>query len=329
MSDLATVARRAATLALVTIGLLVLGPAAATAATIGVEGDTLVYRAAPGERNALLAGYARAFVEGPPQGPFFYFFRQGGNPGDEEIRAALGRGCEVDPDADGSDRNIRCSPAGVSRVLFDMGDGDDELSWAYESESVLGSETPLPAAETVRGGTGDDDLFGHRGSRSSVIYGGGGKDQIVGATTGRGGEGNDMLGGRFGSASTLYGEGGRDQLLSNETEYIQLDGRGPRVYLGPLRAYGGSGKDFVLGGRFADRLNGGAGNDRVAGGEGRDRLIGGSGNDSIVSDEQSDEGLRDRRARDKVACGRGRDRVIADRLDTLGGCERVFPRRGR
>ncbi|MEJ7787361.1 MAG: calcium-binding protein [Solirubrobacteraceae bacterium] len=328
MFDLATIARRAATLALVTIGLLALGPAAATAATVGVEGDTLVYRAAPGEGNALTARYAQAFGDsGSPQGPRFYFFQQGGGPGDEEIRAALGRGCEVEPGAS-DDRYIRCSSAGVSRVLFDMGDGDDSLSWDYETEeSQPGSETSLPAAETVRGGTGDDDLFGHRGSRSSVIYGGGGKDAIRDATTGRGGEGNDRLEGRFGSASTLYGEGGRDQLLGNETDYIQLDGRGPRVYVGPLRAYAGPGKDSVSGGRFADRLNGGAGNDRMAGGRGRDRLIGGSGNDSIASDEQY-EGVG-RRARDKVACGRGRDRVFADRLDRHGGCERVFPRRGR
>lgn len=100
--------------------------------------------------------------------------------------------------------------------------------------------------------------------------------------------------------------------------------RGPLLRLGcPLmvvgtprgdRLFGSRLGDRILGGRGNDTIHGGAGNDRIVGGRGRDILWGGAGNDTIVSRDRS---------RDIVYCGPGRDVVIADRLDTVRGCEQV------
>lgn len=72
--------------------------------------------------------------------------------------------------------------------------------------------------------------------------------------------------------------------------------------------------DVLSGGRGADRLTGKRGNDRLDGGPGRDQINAGAGNDHI--DARDGE-------RDVVRCGSGRDTVIADRADSLSGCEHV------
>ena len=64
---------------------------------------------------------------------------------------------------------------------------------------------------------------------------------------------------------------------------------------------------------------GGDGNDRIHGGRGADTVDAGAGDDKV--------NVRDHAA-DTVDCGAGTDRVIADKADTLTGCEDEKVRRG-
>ena len=68
----------------------------------------------------------------------------------------------------------------------------------------------------------------------------------------------------------------------------------------------------IHGGRGKDVLAGGDGNDRIRGGRGTDKVDAGAGDDKV--------NVRDHAA-DTVDCGAGDDRVIADKADTLTGCE--------
>lgn len=77
---------------------------------------------------------------------------------------------------------------------------------------------------------------------------------------------------------------------------------------------GGRGHDLLIGARGGDCLSGGPGNDRLDGRAGADVLLGGTGDDR----------LRGGPGRDRLDCGPGRrDVAIADRTDTVRGCERV------
>jgi Ca2+-binding RTX toxin-like protein len=238
---------------------------------------------------------------------FLYGFYQG-RPG-ENLRAALGTGCQDDPD---SSDIVICSATGVTKLRFDMGDGNDRFTW---NEGPHGP----PAAEVIVGGPGNDVLSGHFRSQRSVVAGGPGDDNIGDATVARGGDGKDLIRGRYGSASTIYGQGGADVLRGGGSI---REGRAPAIHEGRMRVFGGPGNDTVQGSIFNDLVNGGPGNDSVTGLQGRDTLVGGSGRDGFVSDERA-AGRPLRRARDKVSCGAGRDSVIADRLDRLDGCEKV------
>ena len=91
---------------------------------------------------------------------------------------------------------------------------------------------------------------------------------------------------------------------------------------------GGPGADALAGGPGADRLSGGAGADRLSdvagqlrrsrpGGEAQ-RPRGGGGRDRVDTANGH---------RDMVHCGAGRDVAVADREDTLAGCERKLFRR--
>lgn len=77
---------------------------------------------------------------------------------------------------------------------------------------------------------------------------------------------------------------------------------------------GGSGNDTMAGGAGNDLLKGGPGADTISGGPGRDKIYGGPGRDRINAADGE---------RDLVSCGAGKDSVKVDKIDELGGCERV------
>ena len=112
------------------------------------------------------------------------------------------------------------------------------------------------------------------------------------------------------------------------------------------RIAGLAGGDTLEGAVGNDILSGGPGADALAGGPGADRLTGGPGADRIgdVAGSYAEAGLAGQRNRvtagggpdrvdtanghrDTVHCGAGRDVAVADRQDTLAGCERKLFRR--
>jgi Ca2+-binding RTX toxin-like protein len=93
-----------------------------------------------------------------------------------------------------------------------------------------------------------------------------------------------------------------------------------------LTAYGGGGRDSLIGGRLGDVLAGRAGDDTLRGVRGGDDLSGGLGTDTLAGQFGGDTFAARDGTRDRVVCGPGRDGGRADRSDRLEGCERVVTR---
>jgi Ca2+-binding RTX toxin-like protein len=127
--------------------------------------------------------------------------------------------------------------AGYGDNFVDGGDGDDSLG------AQLG-------ANTIFGGNGNDTISAYSAKSTQLVDGGPGNDQIYGAGTLNGGDGNDTINGSAG-AGTFIG----------------------------ATVSGGAGDDDIGGGNDDDSISGGDGNDTVLGGPGFDTLSGGSGGD--------------------------------------------------
>lgn len=149
------------------------------------------------------------------------------------------------------------------------------------------------ASETLAASSASTRLLGLEGN--DRLTGGPGADCIDG------GPGNDRIAGLAG-ADTLEGAAGRDTVT------------------------GGSGADVLSGGPGVDVLSGGPGADRLSdvaqsyepGFAAATRVAAGPGPDRVDTANGT---------RDSVHCGSGHDRVVADREDTLRGCERKRFRR--
>ena len=156
------------------------------------------------------------------------------------------------------------------------------------------------AANTIRGGAGNDRIYGASGN--DVLIGGAGADTLrsmSGHNRLEGGSGDDLLESGVG-ADLLRGGGGADRLRAGGGDDVLagqwgddvLDGQG-----GDDRLHGGAGRDMLAGGGGGDRLNGQGGDDRLAGQSGRDilrgnagddRLFGGAGDDVIEGGQGAD-----------------------------------------
>ncbi len=101
-----------------------------------------------------------------------------------------------------------------------------------------------PAANTLRGDAGKDQLFGKAGN--DILRGSGGDDRLDGGT----------------DSDSLYGDEGAD-VIEGATHNDQL--------------YGGGGDDTLDGGSESDRLEGGAGNDTYVLATGGDTVLEASG----------------------------------------------------
>jgi hypothetical protein len=89
------------------------------------------------------------------------------------------------------------------------------------------------------------------------------------------------------------------------------------------RLRGTDGAETIAGKRGADRIKGLGGGDCLNGNQGRDRVNGGDGNDTLRGGAGNDI-VRGGPGNDLINCGQGRhDRAIADRGETVNGCERV------
>ena len=329
-------------------GLSLAAPAGARAAAVVYEGDALVLRASPGERNFVV-------VDGSEPGRISFT-------DDQPIQFPAGPCEQGDPEYP-----VSCQ-APTRAVRLELGDGDDTASFGFQIPATL--------AFQVNGGPGADLLKGPRnGIGSATLDGGPGNDDLRSEETADtliGGEGDDKLEGGAGR-DVLHGGGGDDLLRAdapggifgdvidggagNDTldEYgdgdaatappvdilldgIANDGRpgendnitavetikagairtfagddGPNQFLapekgGPARIGGGGGDDVLQAGD--------ASGDRVDGGPGNDRIAGGMGDDVITGGPGRDEIAGDRPGRcNELHCditdGYGNDTIDA------------------
>jgi Tol biopolymer transport system component len=193
--------------------------------------------------------------------------------------------------------------------------GRDTICTLYGPDVIHG----LAGADSIDAGAGPDRVFP-----------GAGRDRVMLRA------GADFLDALDGQRDTIECGGERDLVLADPIDRIGSgcelvarpeisrcktvgSGRSDRL-VGTARsdsvcALSGHDEINTLGG--ADAVDAGGGNDVVVGGPGRDLLLGGEGYDRIVAHDG---------ARDRIRCGPQFDTVVADRLDIIGGCERVIRR---
>jgi len=300
---------------------MLLIPAAAQAATISYSGDTLVYQAAPGDRDSPMFGKDDA-----------------GNLTIFEEGLTLPANCTYDVTA-------HCPmPA---RVEAHLGDGDDWASFSsdYPAElpvAIYGDEgkdqlqTYNANHVTLDGGPGNDLLKGW--DTNDTLLGGPGDDEIQasgGADHIEGGDGNDKISGEtYHDPAPDYIDGGNgidtvDDWSIPDASYhpainvtmdgVANDGRPGEgdnvvnvekieshvsgtiaggagddeftVYAnideGNSTLIGNAGNDKLTAGDYQDTLDGGPGNDVLNGGFGNDVITGGPGQDTIFGDATS------------------------------------------
>lgn len=325
----------------VLVAVAALAPASASAGTArlatfisGRGSDTfnyVIYTAAPGERNVILAT-----TRGSGDALLGVIHDTAG--------ATAGAGCSrpvpSDPDtvtcplaSAGTDASDGAAPAPQA---FDIraGDGNDRVRMS----------TTHHLAATIDGGAGNDVLTGGRG--------GGIVDEETPGLTGNdltGGPGNDVLtggpaddlfsetGAGPNGSDTIRGLGGIDTLdYTGRRHAVEADLRGDR-HAGEHGENDHLASDLeqVLGGRGPDLLVANARGSGLAGGPGADRLMGGRGPDRLVADEPPSDPLdfefsvpskRDH-FRNRLTGGGGNDLLVggagSDVLDAGAGEDRV------
>lgn len=171
----------------------------------------------------------------------------------------------------------------------------------------------LSGADSVRGEVTSDLLRGYDGADTingiggaDTIYGGAGDDRILGG---------DLSVVSPNHATYLRGDEGNDQIFGTQG-FDDINGN-----VGNDTGSGGSGDDWVVGGKDNDSLSGDLGADLVYGNLGNDTLNGGDGND-IVRGGQQDDLISGGAGDDYLSGDRGGDRVTggagADIFHTFG-----------
>jgi Ca2+-binding RTX toxin-like protein len=227
----------------------------------------------------------------------------------------------------------------ASDALFG-GSGDDSLNGNSNNDLLKGDsgDDTLSGGlgnDTLNGAAGDDSLLG--GDDDDTLVGGAGADLLDGGT------GDDRLSGQGGSGDTLDGGEGNDLLNGGAgIDFVQIsvnaditlqnsqstgEGTDTLVQLerailrggwtnnlidasafdGPVRAFGGAGRDTILGGSDNDTLIGGAGGDELRGGGGDDTLRGSAGRDTLQGDAGNDALFGQGGSRDRLDGGLGND----------------------
>jgi Ca2+-binding RTX toxin-like protein len=302
---------------------LLLVPAAAQAGTLSYSGDTLIYKAAPGERNSpffdkaddgrlsiveegltLAPGCEQEFGWGPAYCPMpsrIVAHLEDGDDGNGFGSSFPAIGVEI---YGGDGRDI-LQTYGATNALLDGGAGNDQLKgWQTD--------------ETLRGGPGDDEIDGSGGN--DRVEGGDGNDTLRPDTYY--GPGNDYVDGGPGfdliddytipSADyhppvslTMDGAandgrpGEADNVINVEKTESHVSGTlvggdlddDFRVFAnldeGNSTMIGNGGNDKLIAGDYTDTLDGGPGNDVLNGGFGNDTITGGPGQDTIQGDATS------------------------------------------
>lgn len=210
------------------------------AAEVRIEGPTVVYTLAPGER-------AQVAVAGVVGGEFAF--------SDQNPSLTVVAPCRRDPDS----IVVRCPAEGLTSARFTLGDGDDTIGNEQEqsygqlplvvlagagNDSVVGT----PAGDVIDGGPGHDTLPGWFGD--DQIAGGPGNDDVrpqegddvadggPGDDFVNGGEGNDRLAAGTGTDVVFGGEGDdridmRNGELDTRESIACEEGAGDTILLDP------------------------------------------------------------------------------------------------
>jgi hypothetical protein len=305
-------------------------PGAAQAGTITWKDGTLYYTAADGEANQT--------------GPWY------GVEDESKITISDGYGITVVDATNGHCKEIagRYECDVPARMVFDLGDGDDSMTWSDQrdveyvvdagegDDEVSGFSGSMSAGlrQTIDGGPGNDTLDGHLGN--DVVRGGPGNDEVDGGAgndTVEGGDGDDtMLGDGYETAGTDVIDGGAgfdsiaDWVLPGEDvnprvaisfDGVANDGRpGENDNLLGIEKVDASVSGTFTGGPGADDFFiRAAFNDSapsaVSGGGGPDKLVGHDWMETIdggPGDDVIEGGLND----DTLTGGPGRDRILGD-----------------
>lgn len=198
-----------------------------------------------------------------------------GGPGDDVVEG--GHGEDTLRGEDGDDYLVAAKDA--RGTTLDGGAGDDGIYTAQDT--------------TARGGSGDDEIEagigrGRRADRSRAVAGGGGRDRVTLSSYVAGKNAYDVT--IHVPKHRIDVGGGRFAKVTGTEEFVVEgnDGPGLVVFRGSSRpelfrlrwvmkarvhAYGGGGRDVLLGGYEADTLDGGPGRDRLDGSRGRDRCL--------------------------------------------------------
>ena len=268
-------------------------PALSQAATVRVETDGggpgddyaigwVVFRAAPGERNRVVAAVAgrRVVVS-------------------DQVPVRPGVGCRREDPR--NSRAVRCVvPAEFEAqgTLLFLGDQADSAR-ASRGHSSFGGDSFF-------GGPGDDLLVAARGAGGARFTGGPGDDRMLGGpgtdtfVADAGVDGRDTMLGRRGSDTVDYSQRQRPVLAD-------LDGRrddGQRGEFDRIVAVEG-----LSGGSANDRLVGNHANNGLSGGAGSDQLVGRAGDDSLAT---GSDFLYPQPARNRADGGRGNDELRGD-----------------
>ena len=228
------------------------GVAATISIHVGADGQEIPWTVVnddplhPGEQALFVVGTAN---------PDYMFLDQGA---DGSVTVFNGSRQVLQPSADG-------------QIYLHGSDGNDVVMLT----SRMQYPTSLYAGkgnDTVRGGSGIDQIFG--GSGRDLLFGGAGNDQLDG------GSGHDRLFGEAGDDS-LVGGAGNDRLYGGLGNDLMWGGSGNDIL------FGGLGDDTLSGGDDNDWLFGGLGNDVLDGGSGFDWLFGGPGADILMNGERN------------------------------------------
>jgi RTX calcium-binding nonapeptide repeat (4 copies) len=203
-----------------------IAPAASQAATLGMDGDTLVYKGEGSEGISLLL----SSYEDWNTGTEYLRFSESGAA--VTITAAI---CDDDPVG-----GIICERDPNRPIKIEGSDAKDDIS-IYSSDAVPDS---IPV--TINGNGGDDRIKdAYDSSAGRVISGGAGNDELTGYA------GNDTLDGGDGN-DTMDGGEGNDQVLGGNGDDV-VDGDG---YKDPGSDVidGGAGYDYFEGWGQPDQL---------------------------------------------------------------------------
>lgn len=307
-------------------------PAAANAGTVTRSDGEIRFAPGPGERNGVVVSLV-------DRGSEYEFV-------DIATSVSAGARCRPGPPANDGVRGARCSAAGVTRIIVDLGDRDDGLSVAYRGGAPVAARggpgtdaglyslaSGVDVVLTLDGvpDDGPDDRGDNFGADFENASGGPANDTVAGnAANNRlaGGDGRDVIGGGAGddviqsdemidtSDEPAGGPAGVPDWISCGDGHDIVDGDVADVVADDCEVVarngvidGTNGDDLIVGFREGLTISGSAGDDYLAG-LGSDTLEGRSGNDVLrggAGDRASS--LRGGSGNDSIQGASAKDRI--------------------